>query len=432
MQEIETMYQDIRYGCRSLLRSPGFTVIVIATLGLGIGTNITMFTLMRAVLWRPLPYPEPNRIVTIRVDARNVANTGATRRELLSLEERSRSFEAVSTIDELDANIDHAGVSEYVPAANISDNFLPLLGARPVLGRMLDSSVDAREQQPLAILISDRLWRRKFAADPGVIGKSIRVNDVAVQIAGVLPPGFRLFLPPSVTDLERIDIWFPYRIDPTVPYRGVAIIARLRRGVTLDQANAELQTLAAQFERENPAFYSGPNGWQASPFDRGPGAKVHFTARLLHDEITRESSAAVVSFIRIGGVRTRDRLCECCQSAARARLITATRVGRSAGAWGSKDSNCSATPYRELRARSCLRCGRSAQRALRAESNCASERLAFTPASKDRNRRTSDAFRPFLISSDQHPVWLDAGMARDLGNNRPSARGTLGNCGVSG
>jgi putative ABC transport system permease protein len=248
-QEIETMYQDIRYGCRSLVRSPGFTVVVIVTLALGIGTNLTMFSLMRAVLWRPLPYPEPNRIVTIRVDARNVANTGATRRELLSLEERSRSFEAVSTIDELDANLDYAGGSEYVPAANISDNFLPLLGARPVLGRMLDSRVDASEQQPLAILISDQLWRRQFAADPSVIGKSIRVNDVAVQIAGVLPPGFRLFLPPSVTDLERIDIWFPYRIDPTIPYRGVPIMARLRPGVTLDQANAELQTLAAQFER---------------------------------------------------------------------------------------------------------------------------------------------------------------------------------------
>ncbi len=163
---IETVYQDIRYACRALMRSPGFVVIVIATLALGIGTNLTMFSLMRAVLWRPLPYPEPDRIVTIRVDARNVANTGATRRELLSLEERSRCFEAVSTIDEVDANLDYAGGSEYVPAASISDNFFRLLGARPVLGRMLDSRVDASQQQALAILISDQLWRRRFSADP--------------------------------------------------------------------------------------------------------------------------------------------------------------------------------------------------------------------------------------------------------------------------
>ena len=287
-QGIETTLQDVRYACRSLVRSPGFTVIVIATLALGLAANLTIFSLMRAVLWRPLPYPEANRIVNIRVDARNVTNTGATRRELLSLQERSRCLEAVSTIDGADANLEYAGGIESVTAAEASDNFLPLLGGRPPLGRTLDSHVDASAQKPLAVLISDQLWHRKFSADPVVIGKSIRVNDVDVQIAGVLPAGFHLFLPPSITDLEHVDIWFPYRIDPTVPYRGVPILARLKPGVTLEQANAELQTLAAQFERENPGFYSGPNGWQASPFDRGPGAKVHFAAQLLHDDMTSE------------------------------------------------------------------------------------------------------------------------------------------------
>ncbi len=287
-QGIEATLQDVRYACRSLVRSPGFTVIVIATLALGIAANLAIFSLMRAVLWRPLPYPEANRIVKIQVDARNVANTGATRRELLSLQERSHCLEAVSTIDGADANLEYVGGSESVTAADASDNFLRLLGVRPALGRTLDSRVDASAQKPLGILISDQLWHRRFSADPGVIGRSIRVNDVDVQIAGVLPAGFRLFLPPSITDLEHVDIWFPYRIDPTVPYRGVPMLARLKPGVTLEQANAELQTLAAQFERENPGFYSGPNGWQASPFDRGPGAKVHFTARLLQDDMTSE------------------------------------------------------------------------------------------------------------------------------------------------
>ncbi len=208
-QGIAATYQDIRYACRSLLRAPGFTAILVATLTLGIGANLTMFSLMRAVLWRPLPYPESDRIVTIRVDARNVANAGATRHELVSLGTSSRSFEAVSTIDESDADLDYGAGSERVPAASVSDNFLPLLGARPVLGRMLEARADASEQQPLAVLISDALWRRRFAADPGVVGKSLRVNDSAVQIAGVLPAGFRLFLPPTVTDLERVDIWFP-------------------------------------------------------------------------------------------------------------------------------------------------------------------------------------------------------------------------------
>ena len=257
------------------------------TLALGIGANLTMFSLMRAVLWRPLPYPEPDRIVAIQVDARNVANAGATRRELLGIRERSRSVEQVSTIDTDDASMQYAGEIDHVVAASVSTDFLPLLGVRPALGRMLDSRTDESANQPLSVLISDELWRSRFSADPRVIGRGVRINDLDVQIAGVVPAGFRLFLPPSVNDLEQIDVWLPLRIDPTLPYRGVPMLARLKPGVTLDRANAELAMLGAQFEREFPDFYSGAKAWQASPSDRGSGAVVHFTARRLQDAITR-------------------------------------------------------------------------------------------------------------------------------------------------
>ncbi len=292
-QGIDTIFQDLRYAVRSLLRSPGFATLVIVTLALGIGANLTIFSLMRAVLWRPLPYPDPDRIVAIQVDARNVSNAGATRAELLGIQQRSRSFEQVSTLDPVDVNLSYAGEMEHVAAASVSDAFLPLLGVRPVLGRMLDSRRDASKEQALAILISDDLWRRRFAADPAVIGRAVRINDAAVQIAGVLPPGFRLFLPPSLTDSERIDTWLPSPIDPTIPFRGIPLLARLKPGVTLDRANAELQTLAAQFERENPDFYSGVKGWQASPLDRGPGPKVVFIARILQDSMTRDVRPAL-------------------------------------------------------------------------------------------------------------------------------------------
>jgi predicted permease len=299
-QGIETTFQDLRYALRSLMRSPGFTAVVVATLALGIGANLTMFSLMRAVLWRPLPYPEPDRIVTIQVDARNVLNTGATTAELLRLRDRSSSFEQVSTIRPTDANLEYAGEMEHVVAAEVSDDFLPLLGARPALGRTLDSRIDTGDHQALAIVISDDLWRGRFSANARVIGRSVRINDVDMQIVGVLPPGFRLFLPPHMCSLEQIDVWLPYRIDPRIPYRGVPLIARLRPGVTVDQANAGLQTLAAQFEFEHPEFYSGDKGWQASPSDRGPGAKVRFTARLVHDDMTRDSRPAL--FLLSGAV----------------------------------------------------------------------------------------------------------------------------------
>src|SRR5580658_2996067 len=292
---IETTVQDVRYACRSLLRSPGFTAVVIATLALGIGSNLTMFSLMRAVLWRPLPYPETNRIVTIQVDARNRHDTGATMGEVFDLRERSRSFEQVSMFNTAEANLEYQGEMEHVTSASVSDDFLPLLGARPALGRTLDSRIDEGKDQVLAVVISGELWRRRFFADPGVIGTVVRINNLDMQITGVLAPGFRLFF----GDSEQIDVWFPSHIAPTRQFRGIPVGARLRPGVTLDQANAELETLAAQFEREFPDFYSGVKGWQASPADSGTGARVHFTARL-HDEMTRDARPAL--FLLSGAV----------------------------------------------------------------------------------------------------------------------------------
>lgn len=291
---IETTLQDVRQACRSLLRSPGFTAVVVATLALGMGATLTMFSLVRAVLWRPLPYPQADRIVTIQVDARNRPNAGATPGEVLDLKARSHSFEQVSTIESVEANLEYQGEMEHVTAASVSDDFLPLLGVRPSLGRALDSRLDWGKHQAFAVLISDELWRGRFSAAPWIIGKVVRINNVELQIAGVLPQGFRLFLPPSVSESEEIDVWLPHAMSATRQYRGIPIVARLRDGVALNQANAELQTLAAQFEREHPEFYSGDKGWQASPFDRGPGAKVHFTARLLHDDMTRDARPALL------------------------------------------------------------------------------------------------------------------------------------------
>jgi putative ABC transport system permease protein len=279
----------VRYACRTLLRSPAFTAVVIVTLALGIGANLTMFGLMRAALWRPLPYPEPDRIVMIRVAARNVPDAGATQGEVRGLREHSRSLEQVSTIEPVDANLEYAGEMEHLTAAKVSDDFLPLLGARPALGRTLDSHLDVSREKVFAILISDELWRRRFSADPGAIGRSVRINNADVRIVGVLPPGFRLFLPPDVSALEQIDVWFPFRVDEEVPYRGNPVLARLRSGVSLERANAELPALVGQFAREHPEAYTG-------------GA-VHFAARRLHDDMTRGARPALfVLSIAVGFV----------------------------------------------------------------------------------------------------------------------------------
>lgn len=294
-QGILTAAQDVRLACRSLRRTPAFAAIVVATLTLGMGATLTMYSLMRGVLWRPLPYPEPDRIAAIQVDARNVVNAGAALGEVLDLKERGRSFERVAMIDTGEATVEYMGESERVAEARVSDDLLPLLGARLALGRALEARTDDRDGPGPAILISDELWRRRFASAADIVGRTVRINDADVRIAGVLTPGFRLFLPPSVSVAERIDVWFSFAMSTTRRYRNLPVLARLRPGVTIRSANAELQTLAAQFEREHPEFYSGAKGWQASPSDRNAGRSgVRFTAKPLHEEITRDARPALV------------------------------------------------------------------------------------------------------------------------------------------
>ena len=193
-------------------RAPGFTAMVIADARAGHRRHLTMFSLMRGVLWRPLPYPEPDRSSRSRWTRATVPAPARHGRGCSYPKELQPLVRAGCDHRFPDANLDtRARWSTF--GGKLSDDFLPLLGVRPASGRLLDSRIDAGKQQALAILISDELWRRRFAADPGVIGTTVRINDLDMQIAGVLPPGFRLFLPPSVNNLEQIDVWLPDRID---------------------------------------------------------------------------------------------------------------------------------------------------------------------------------------------------------------------------
>lgn len=275
---IETPLRDLSYAVRALRRSPGFTTVVVLTLALGIGTNLTMFSVLRAALWRPLPYPNSDRIVLVQVEARGVPNAGGAPGELRDLRDRSRRIESLSMISVVDANLESGGEMEHLSAASVSDDFLPLLGARPALGRLLDSRIDEADTAR-NIVISNALWRRRFASDPGVVGRGVRVNNLDLQIAGVLPADFRVYLPPSANAPEQIDIWFSTGIGTGRQFRWFPMAGRLRPGATLAQANAELQTLAAGFVREHPEAY--------------PGGKLRLTASPLQKEMSRDARPAL-------------------------------------------------------------------------------------------------------------------------------------------
>lgn len=256
-QEIITTLRDIRFAGRLLGRSPGFAVVATLTLALGIGANVAVFSVMRSVLWRSLPYPDADRLVLLQVDARGVVNAGAAPGEVLDLRARSRLLDSLETINGVDAHVYVNGEYERVAAASVTDGVLTLLGAAPLaMGRMLHAAEDVGEWVR-SVVISDGLWRRSFGGDPAALGRQVQINNLDVQIVGILRPGFRLFLPPDTLAAEEIDVWFPTGLQQTRDHRGAPVLGRLQAGATLEQAQAELDALAAQFVADHQAAYPG-------------------------------------------------------------------------------------------------------------------------------------------------------------------------------
>lgn len=253
---VETTLQDLRYGWRSLWRSPGFALVVTLTLALGIGANVTTFSVVRSVLWRPLPYPDSDRIVFVSVDVGGVPEAGATPAELWDIREQSRFIDYVSTIAGPDAHVNVNDEVERVAASSVTDDVLPLFGAVPLaLGRTLRTAEDYSDGL-MRIVISDDLWRRRFGADPNIVGRHVNVNNKTMQVVGVLRAGFRMFLPTSAGIAEEVDVWFPWTdIGDSRDWRGIPIMGRLAPDATLEQAQAELDTLAARFVNDHPEAY---------------------------------------------------------------------------------------------------------------------------------------------------------------------------------
>jgi len=259
--------RDLRDAVRSLKRTPGFTLVVALTLGLGIGASVTTFSVMQAVLWRPLPYPNADRLVFLNAAYKNRQTNGIAPLELRQLMERSRALEAMAVVSGVPANLNIDGELEHVFAVSANAAALPMLGADPpALGRLLRDNEDiGADGFVSAVVISDGLWRRHFGADPSVIGRFIQVNNIRVQVAGVLRPGLRLFLPAASNAAEDVDVWFPYGLGDRLDTRSPAVLARLASGVTLAQANAELEAFANAFVAERAQYYGGALRLYATP-----------------------------------------------------------------------------------------------------------------------------------------------------------------------
>jgi putative ABC transport system permease protein len=245
----EGLLQDVKYAIRSLRRSPGFTATVIFMLALAIGANTAIFSLLDRLLLRDLPYPESNRLALVYEDFGSPRSSVAPA-NWLDWQRLSTSFESLAASNVISETLTGNGDPELVTGQLVSAEFFPTLEVQPAIGRAFTMD-DDRPKSPPVVILSDRLWKRRFGGDPRIIGKTVEFDAVLKKIIGVMPDGF-YFMNPGV------EYWSPYAIDRTREWRqSVArtipiIVGRLRPGISLPAAQAEMKALAKQLEQIYP------------------------------------------------------------------------------------------------------------------------------------------------------------------------------------
>ncbi len=249
---MEGLIKDIRYGVRALRASTGFAVVAIVAIALGIGANTAIFSVVHTILLRSLPFHNPASLVMVwekfpATSEHNVVSPA----NYLDWKRDNRVFGDMAVIlDFLAANLTGSGEPEELLSAAVSPNFFQLIGVQPMMGRTFLPEEAVRRDR--AALLSHKLWRRRFASDPGIVGKSLRLNGEPTRVIGVLPPDFEW-------NNRKTDLWTMYLLDPQVDYRSksgryMSVVARLKPNVTLKQAQAELSTIARRLEQQYPSF----------------------------------------------------------------------------------------------------------------------------------------------------------------------------------
>jgi predicted permease len=260
------LLQDVRYGFRMLVRKPGFTIVAVLTLALGVGANAAIFSIVNAVLLRSLPYPDPDGLVRIYFNEPGVGlrDVRFSKPEMDDLQTRAGVFEDVSPIYEGSEDLTGTKQPERVEGVNTSFSYFSMLGVIPQIGRLYGPQDFVPGFAPEAV-ISDGLWRRGYGADPNVVGRSIRIDNDPLTIIGVLPRGFRHPGPTTSGDAEVFGAGGFTGAPFPPPMRGTRIlvsgIGRLKPGLTLAQAQARLTAMAAQLRQDFPADYPPQTQW---------------------------------------------------------------------------------------------------------------------------------------------------------------------------
>ena len=266
----ESVLQDVRLAVRLLVKDRWFAAAAVAALALGIAANNAVFTLVNAVLIRDLPFDQPDRIV--QVLTRTTSNTsGASYADLQDWRERTRSFEGIAGAYETTMNVaDEPQAPERFAGAYISADGFRLIGHRPVLGRDFAPGDDRAGAQPVAIL-GHEVWRNRYQSDPGIVGRAIRVNEVASVVIGVMPEGFKFPM--------RAQVWQPLALMPAEARerrdgRNLTVIGRLRPYATREQGREDLQRVMADLAREYPATNANTEALVRHYSERSVGTEI--------------------------------------------------------------------------------------------------------------------------------------------------------------
>ncbi|MHB9009801.1 MAG: ABC transporter permease [Limisphaerales bacterium] len=286
--------QDFRFAFRQLLKNPGFTAVAVLTLALGIGANTAIFSVVNAVLLRPLPYPEPGQLVQLRADWSGQPGTEIGSASFLEVKAQSQSLARIAAYSAGDMTLTGTGSAEQVVAGAVTAEFFPLLGVQPALGRNFTSEEDT-PNGPRAVILGHGLWRSRFGGDASVLGRTIALNEQSYTVVGILPARFQY--------PEGFELWTPLALGETggafVKHgEGMMLlkaIARLKPGVSLQQAQAEIQTIARRLQPAGPGATSGLNPRpRGEGGDGGGGGEGVLTLVGLHEQVVGEVKGALL------------------------------------------------------------------------------------------------------------------------------------------
>jgi putative ABC transport system permease protein len=261
---MNSIFADIRFGLRSLMKRPGATAIALVTLALGIGVNTAIFSAVDSILLRPLPFKDPERIVSVweKTPAQGIQQNQAAPANFFDLRNQNQTFEALGAYGPLDINLTGGGDPERLDGQVVTANVFSILGVAPALGRTFLPNEDQPGQEHVVVL-SDALWQRRFNRDPSILNRNLTLNGESFTVVGVMPRDF--FFP-----LRETELWTPWAMEPDqASGRGdhyLTLVARLKPEVTLERANADLDAIGQRLSAAYPRTNEG----------------LGFTARSLH------------------------------------------------------------------------------------------------------------------------------------------------------